>query len=498
MIDFKLYAEQGAWRDERLLKVITDKLPIGLAYVDPDKIYRFANSRFAAAYGLSPGAIVGMHADDFICTDTMELGDPFFEAAFKGTAVDYVHPVRHQDGRQMVVRTFLRPEISSSGDVLGFFVCSFNVTREKEAEARLLQAQKMDAVGQLASGIAHDFNNLLAVVIGNMAPLREKISDPALLAEYVDPTFHAIEQGVQLTQQLLAVARRQPLHPEPVDAVECVTSFLRLLRRTMRTDISVTTRFGLHLPAIYLDRAQFEVALLNLCLNARDAMPEGGEIVIALAHPSPEMGPGFVRLTLSDTGHGIPAEIRNQIFEPFFTTKASGKGTGLGLSMIWGFVKQSAGRIDLESEVGVGTTFLLDLPVAPHGETRPEAAPDEASRRLHGQGLVLVVDDNHTIRRHIGRDLELAGYTVIEAESGEEAVPLVEALDELCVLVSDVAMPGMSGYDLAETAMNGRPDLRIILMTAGEVCDTGRPACRLPILRKPFPIGDLLKKIESA
>lgn len=490
--------KHGSLRDEWLLKVITDKLPIGLAYVDPNKTYLFANSRFASAYGLSPETIIGMQADEFICNDAMALGDPFFEAAFKGTSVDYIHPVRHADGRKMVVRTFLRPEFSPSGEVLGFFVCSFNVSREKEAEAKLLQAQKMDAVGQLASGIAHDFNNLLAIVIGNMTPLRDKITDQTLLTDYIEPIFHTVERGVQLTQQLLAVARRQPLHPEPVDVELCVTSFLRLLRRTMRTDISVVTRFGAILPPASLDRAQFEIALLNLCLNARDAMPQGGDIVIELSHPAPENGHDFVRLTVSDTGHGIPEEIRAQIFEPFFTTKETGQGTGLGLSMVWGFVKQSSGRIEVRSEVSVGTTFLMDLPVAHPTELRAPAGSRRRDR-THGLGLVMVVDDNHALRRLIGLDLTAAGYTVIEAESGEEALALIEAVEDLRIIVSDLVMPGISGYDLAREALALRPDLRIVLTTAGEI-EEGKHnpvSRRLPVLRKPFQINDLIEKIES-
>ena len=184
-------ATRSPWQHDERLRVITDALPVGIAYVDQDKIYRFTNDRFAAAYGLTREEIVGKHADEFIWRDAMTLGDPFFEAAHRGHPVDFTHPVRHADGRLLSVRTFLRPDIVADGSVAGFYVCSINVTQQKEAEIAVLQAQKMDAVGQLASGIAHDFNNLLAIMLGNLVPLREVLADEAVVKEYVDPAVRA-------------------------------------------------------------------------------------------------------------------------------------------------------------------------------------------------------------------------------------------------------------------------------------------------------------------
>src|SRR3712207_4580995 len=184
----------GALQDTDQLRVVTDALPVGIAYVDQDKIYRFANQRFAAAYGLTPEEIVGKHADAFIWREAMELGDPFFEAAHCGTAVDFTHPARHADGRLLTVRTFLRPDLAAEGSILGFYVCSINVTKQKEAEAALLQTQKMDAVGQLASGIAHDFNNLLTIILGNLKEFRAQIAQE-VVREYIGPSIRAAEQA---------------------------------------------------------------------------------------------------------------------------------------------------------------------------------------------------------------------------------------------------------------------------------------------------------------
>lgn len=500
------------------LGVITDALPVGIAYVDQHKIYRFANSRFAAAYGLAPAQILGKHADDFIWRDAMTMGDPFFEAAHHGQAVDFTHPARHADGRLLTVRTFLRPDIGAGGEVHGFYVCSINVTQQKEAEAALLQAQKMDAVGQLASGIAHDFNNLLAIILGNLLPLRDGeagtgLQDAGVVEDYLAPAIRAAEQGARLTAQLLAIARRQPLKPERIDVEAAVGDFMKLMRRTLPADIGLALDCRGTPAALHVDRAQFETALLNLCLNARDAMPGGGDIRITIDYPpaaprplplsvgtlppgrGPEGAERFVRIVVADTGAGMDAETAGQVFQPFFTTKGVGKGTGLGLSMVWGFVRQSLGTITVDSAPGQGTRFTILLPAA---ETETETSrPAPAS--VPPRGLVLVVDDNHELRHTLRRRLARLGYAVVEAEGGEEALALVESLPELRALVTDVVMPGMSGFRLAREAARLRPDLGIVLMTGFDGADQAdREGLSLPVLTKPFEPERLLQAIEGA
>ncbi len=483
-------------KDDARLRVITDALPVGIAYVDQDKIYRFANQRFAAAYGLAPDEILGKHADDFIWRDAMVLGDPFFEAAHSGHSVDFVHPARHADGRLLTVRTFLRPDITPDRVVHGFYVCSINVTEQKAAEAALLQTQKMDAVGQLASGIAHDFNNLLAIVLGNLRPLRESGLDRVTLEDYVEPAIRAAEQGARLTRQLLAIARRQPLNPEWVDVEACVADFLKLMRRTLPATVGISLDCrGTPVP-LHVDRVQFETALLNLCLNARDAMPDGGDIRLEVDYPSLPGEGSFVRIAVADTGEGMDDQTTAQVFQPFFTTKG-GKGTGLGLSMVWGFVRQSHGRISVESRKGSGTRFTIVLPASDEAPAAPVHAP--AAVPEVGRGLVLVVDDNHELRATVCRQLARLGYAVIEAEGGEEALALIASVDELRALVTDVVMPGMSGFSLAREARRLRPELRIVLMTgfdgAGE---EDREGVSLPVLGKPFETEDLARAIEAA
>lgn len=481
--------------DDARLRVITDALPVGIAYVDQDKVYRFANHRFAQAYGLKPDEILGKHADEFIWRDAMVLGDPFFDAAHSGKSVDFIHPAGHSDGRLLTVRTFLRPDIDANGTVNGFYVCSINITQQKAAEATLLQAQKMDAVGQLASGIAHDFNNLLAIILGNLMPLREEGAQASVLADYIEPAIRAAQQGARLTRQLLAIARRQPLRPERLDVEATITDFARLVRRTLPATIRVSVQSqGGPLP-LNVDRAQFETSLLNLCLNARDAMPEGGDIAIEVDYP-PETAEGrFVRIVVADTGSGMDERTAAQVFEPFFTTKEAGQGTGLGLSMVWGFVRQSHGTIGVDSRKGAGTRFTILLPAA--SEMPATAEPDSPCGLASGRGLVLLVDDNHEIRRTIRRQLAKAGYAVLEAGSGEEALSLVDGVGELRALISDVVMPGMSGFRLAREALRLRPGLPIVLMTGFDGSrEDEREGLSLPVLGKPFEADELVRLIE--
>jgi PAS domain S-box-containing protein len=493
----------GALQNTDRLRVVTDALPVGIAYVDQDKIYRFANERFAAAFGLTPEQIVGKHADAFTWREAMKLADPFFEAAHHGTAVDFTHPARHTDGRLLTVRTFLRPDLAADGTILGFYICSINVTKQKEAEAALLQTQKMDAVGQLASGIAHDFNNLLTIILGNLLEFRTQIAQD-VAREYIAPSIRAAEQAARLTAQLLAVARRQQLQPQVLDVEACVADLLELLRRTLPPSIELNLACRGEPAPAYLDRAQFETALLNLCLNARDAMPEGGQIRIEIDYP-PEastmipvdpaaLGP-FVRLIVSDTGIGMDEETAAHAFEPFFTTKGPSKGTGLGLSMVYGFIRQSRGAISVESMPGKGTSFTLLLPIATE-QQRLVSEPPPVER---GHGLVLLVDDNQDVRRTVRRQLARSGYTVIEADNGAEALELIGSIEDLHGLVSDVVMPGISGSELARKAAALRPGLRLVLMTAFDSDDhLGDTASIFPTLRKPFTTGQLIRAIEEA
>ena len=347
-----------------------------------------------------------------------------------------------------------------------------DLTERQAIEEQLRQVQKIEAIGQLTGGIAHDFNNLLGVIIGNLDLLRDTRGDDEELNELSGDALDAALRGADLTRQLLAFARRQPLQPQSVDLVELVDATMRLLRRVLGENIDVRVTHEEPAGRVFVDRAQLEAALTNLTTNARDAMPNGGTLMVntgrrcldadyAALHA--DVTPGrYMLIEVTDTGVGMPAEVQERIFEPFYTTKDRDRGTGLGLSMVFGFLKQSGGHVSVYSEVGVGTTFRLYLPSAQGGvamNTEPGLA-----EQLIGKGeTALVVEDDTPIRRIVVRYFRELGYEVIEARNAAEALERLQA-DPVDVMFTDVVMPGaMDGLALAREASDLWPDLRVIL-----------------------------------
>ncbi|NVD39919.1 PAS domain S-box protein [Ensifer sp. HO-A22] len=348
-----------------------------------------------------------------------------------------------------------------------------DLTSRQRIEEELRQAQKMEAVGQLTGGLAHDFNNLLTIITGNLEMLEARLTDKRLL-DHVRDAQAAAEDGAKLTAQLLAFGRRQPLNPTVVDIGELVSDFAKLLARTLGETVELhtaTTGVG---NAALVDASQLQNALLNLALNARDAMPDGGRVSIEISaatlsreyvqmYPQARMGQ-YILISVTDTGVGMTEEVKQHAFEPFFTTKAVGAGTGLGLSMVYGFIKQSGGHIQLDSELGQGTCARLFLPAAPRQETPIGADKGEIEVQLTpGHETVLVVEDEPRVRRVAVARLVQAGYTVIEAGTGAEALTLLSRHPEVSLLFTDVIMPGgMTGDELAHRARALRPDIKVL------------------------------------
>ena len=353
----------------------------------------------------------------------------------------------------------------------------------------------MEAVGQLTGGLAHDFNNLLAIIIGNLSVLQERLGGGAG-AEYVDPALQAARRGAELIRRLLTFSRRQTLEPCAVEVGTLVQNISHLLVRTL----GETIRVRLRLPAAPLyalvDPHQLENALLNLALNARDAMPAGGELTIAVAQRTVdaelarigEVAPGdYVQIDVSDTGSGIDPALLPRVFEPFFTTKPIGGGSGLGLSMVYGFVRQSGGNIRIHSTPGHGTSvrFVLPATSAPAAPVAPALDGAEAGK-LHGRP-VLLVEDEPEVRKVIRLQLTALGHPVIEAANGVEALELLRSIEDIAILVSDTVMPGgLGGGELAREARALRPGLPILLITGYASASASFEAPALPVLRKPF------------
>ena len=373
-----------------------------------------------------------------------------------------------------------------------------DITRRKEIEAQLLQAQKMDAIGRLAGGVAHDFNNLLTA-IGGYAELIGSTFDPAdPRQQHVHGIHQATDHAASLTRQLLAFSRSQELRPSVVDLGQVVTAIEPMLRRLLseRIDLVVKPADG---PCRTLaDRSQIEAILVNLAVNARDAMPSGGKLTIEagnvdlddryrLDHAVVTPGP-YAMIVVSDTGVGMDEETKAHIFEPFFTTKGPGSGTGLGLATVYGTVKQSGGYVWVYSEPGRGTTFKIYFPRTEESAATVAEAQGAPTRSKPGHETILVAEDETVVREMVVAALERRGYRVIAASTGEEAVRLIDRLgDEIDLLLSDVVMPGMSGPDLLDLARRTRPNLRAIFMSGYTALSIGRPIPDgVVLLEKPF------------
>jgi two-component system, cell cycle sensor histidine kinase and response regulator CckA len=386
-----------------------------------------------------------------------------------------------------------------------------DVTESKATRRQLEHAQRMEAVGQLTGGLAHDFNNLLAVVIGNLDMLQEYVAEVPAAKESLDLALKASLGGATLIRQLLAFSRRQALLPKAFDLGALVASTRDLLARTLGEHIEIEMRLTPDLWPALADPTQLESAIANLAINARDAMPTGGKLMLETANQhlddsyaagNPDVLPGdYVMLAVTDTGSGIPAEIINRVFEPFFTTKEHGKGSGLGLSMVYGFAKQSRGHVKIYSEVGHGTTVRLYLPRAVQEGIAAQPAPTAQPETAKIDAVILVVEDNIDVRKIVCRLLRDLGCSVIEASSGAAAVEVLQSNRKIDLMFSDVVMPGgISGTELVQLARRLRPGIKTLLTTGfaeaslrnrAQFADAGE------ILTKPYRRQDLAGKITS-
>jgi signal transduction histidine kinase/CheY-like chemotaxis protein len=369
------------------------------------------------------------------------------------------------------------------------------------AEQQLLQSQKMESLGQLTGGIAHDFNNLLAVILGNLDLLRKRVNDDERARRLLDGAIEGAQRGAALTRRLLAFSRRQDLTPQAVDVPTLVASMIELLSRSLGPSIEIMTRFPPALPPVKVDPNQLELALLNLAVNARDAMPIGGTITISArveevpgSNDSGLSAGSYVCISVSDTGVGMEAATLARAVEPFFTTKGVGKGTGLGLSMIHGLAVQSGGTLKLKSEVAVGTTAEIWLP---QGESVAETrAGDERIHPPHRNCLVLLVEDDPLVMTGTAAMLEDLGHTVIEATSGEAALKVLRKNASVDLVVTDHAMPGMTGMELAEHIRANWPTIPILLASGyAELPELA--GHNVPRLTKPFRQDELAKAIAA-
>ena len=381
-----------------------------------------------------------------------------------------------------------------------------DMTEQDELQERAAQAQRMDAIGQLTGGIAHDFNNLLTVILGNCQVLALKLKEEKL-ATLASMSARAAEQGAALVAQLLAFGRSQPLKPKRFAIDELLHSAAPLITRTLDENIELSITCCGHLRPVHADPLQMETAILNLCINARDAMPSGGKLLIEASNApvtaeeskqqSSLRAGDYVRICVTDTGAGMTPEIVERIFEPFFTTKEVGKGSGLGLSMIYGFVKQSLGHIAVESQPGKGTKFSLYLPAAAAEDIVDDGPAPPLEIIRPGAGTILVVEDHELVREHARDQFESLGYNVMTAGNGHDAIAMLTQNERVDLLFTDVMMSGgLSGFDLGRIVREKWPSIRI-LYTSGYTAD--RPGTdQDDLLPKPYSLASLSQKVSEA
>jgi nitrogen-specific signal transduction histidine kinase/ActR/RegA family two-component response regulator len=402
--------------------------------------------------------------------------------------------------------------ILKQGRVERLIIVNRDITERKHLEEQFRQSQKMDAIGQLSGGVAHDFNNLLGVIIGYAEVVQEGTADQPELRACVDEILKAADRAASLTRQLLAFSRQQVMDPKVLDLNAVVKDMQKMLQRLIGEDIRLTTELGNSPVRVKADQGQIEQVIMNLAVNARDAMPQGGSLTLATSnfhmdenfirrYPYPVLVGDYVLLTVTDSGAGMDATTRARAFEPFFTTKGKGKGTGLGLSTVYGVVKQSGGYIDLCSEPGAGTTFKIYLPQVEGAVAEPEQS-GELPASLHGSETVLLVEDEASLRKLSSHLLQLCGYSVIEAECGAEAIKLsLEYQKPIQLLLTDVVMPGMSGRMLADELVKQRPKLKVLYMsgyTGQRVGAHGVLTEGSLFLPKPFTREALASKVRIA
>jgi PAS domain S-box-containing protein len=507
-------AEQALLRSEdqfrRLVEGVTD---YAIYMLDPEGYVSSWNAGAQRIKGYRPNEIIGQHFSRFYTAEDQEAGLPAvsLQTAMREGQFEKEGWRIRKDGSRFWAHVVIDPIHGDDGQVIGFAKITRDITERKEgqkaldlARQALFQSQKLEAIGQLTGGIAHDFNNLLMAILGSLELARKRVPEDPRVTPFLDNAIQGAQRGASLTQRMLAFARRQELKTEAVDIGSLVRGMQGLLERSIGPTIRIRTRFTRDLPLASTDMNQLEAALLNLALNARDAMPGGGVITIA-AHEEtllpldPEDGPvRYVSLSVTDTGQGMDEETLARALEPFFTTKGVGKGTGLGLSMVHGLAEQSGGQLRLTSQPGEGTTVEILLPVAEawtrtaQAEPAPGLAPPPRAVGL----TVLAVDDDSLVLLNTCAMLEDMGHTVLQATSGLEALEIVEGGDRIDLLVSDQAMPGMTGLQLVHAVRALRPDLPVILATGFAELPPGADAS-LHRLAKPFRQVDLATMIET-
>ena len=501
-------AEAAGRKAEEFYELILDSVPLHIAYVNRHRELVYANRSYEEWFRMPLAALAGRRLEQLTSADNYRQIAPRVEAVLAGRTVEFHARGRRGDEERELAVGYL-PHVVD-GQTEGFFSVARDVTQQKRLEFELRHAQKMEAIGQLTGGIAHDFNNLLSVVIGNLQLLERPLRGEARLASNVQTALRAALRGADLTRRLLAFSRQQVLEPRVVAPNRVLSGMQDLVRRTLGAAVEVEAELAADAWSVYVDAGQLENSVLNLVINARDAMPGGGRVTLSSANVAfaeddparhPKLAPGeYVEVAVRDTGPGMPAEVVKRAFEPFFTTKDVGKGTGLGLSMVYGFAEQSGGVATIASGTGRGTRVSLYFPrshLPAAGAVERDAGAPELPR---GTEAVLVVESDPDVRSTAAQALRVLGYRVLEAGSGDESLRLLAQDAEVRLLLTETTLPGgMDGAALAARAVAARERLRVLYTPgfAGGVRLRDLPGSA-DVLPKPYAIGELARRVRAA
>jgi PAS domain S-box-containing protein len=528
---------------EAELRLVADALPVLIAFVDSDLVYRFANRSYEQWLGVPLDQIIGRTVREIIGESAWMSRKDEMERALGGEAVLLEASWPYEDGRRREIEIRYLPRFTQAGAVDGLHVFATDitvrrvaleesiqhaallesrvaertaelqeqVTARRESDAALRQAQKMEAVGQLTGGIAHDFNNMLTGILSAIDLIRMRLAAGNMdkVDRFLEIASTSALRAAGLTQRLLAFSRRQSLDATSLDVGKLIVGLHELLAGTLGEQIRLRFEIAPGVPAVLVDSNQLESALLNLAINARDAMPGGGELCIACRladegdsklHASGMVanvaGGSFVAITVSDTGVGMPKDVVDRVFEPFFTTKPIGQGTGLGMSMIYGFMQQSNGHVQVDSVVGEGTAVTLYLPVA---ASASHDHPDSARTLTTGGGQqLLIVEDDDQVRALVTEVLSELGYGVQAVPDADQAIPILKSRQSIDLLITDVGLPGLNGRQLADIARESRPELPVLFMTGYAETAANRSAflgTGMNLIAKPFALDDFSRQV---
>ncbi len=510
-ISAQIEAEEALNRSQNFYGTILDSLPLFIAYVDRDERIVYANRNFQEFFAVPLANSRGRVINDVIGDRRYGAIGPMVREAFHGKATEGQGRFRAHSGRVLDLDALFLPHYDDDGDLQGCIVAARDMTDKRQLEAELRQSQKMEAVGRLTGGIAHDFNNLLSVIVGNLQLLGRSLRESPRLLRQTETALSAAMRGAALTRRLLGFARQQVLDPKVVDLNGMIGGMYELLRRTLTGDIEIEQQLEAEVWATRADPGQLENSVLNLVINARDAMPNGGVITLATRNATIDadraqgeegIAPGeYAVLEVKDTGVGMSAQVLKRVFEPFFTTKDVGKGSGLGLSMVYGFVKQSGGHVTITSVPNQGTTVHMYFPRVHASLARTVVDASAPLDLPRGSDLILVVEDNAEVRRTAVDILGTLGYRVLEASNGHHAMEKFMQHPEIELVFSDVMLPGgLLGSQLVGKLQEHRPDLRI-LMTSGfsesGIMNRGVLDGTIELLQKPYKVEELARRVRA-